>query len=411
MISRRTFLRSTAANAAVASGAFSLVSRGFAADPILGPATLPSGTLAESRLLPLPGKRPLIKRTFRPPNYETPVTDFGEAFTPNDAFFVRYHLMDIPEIDGAKWRLRIGGDSLSTPLELSLHDLKQAFEQVEIGAVCQCAGNRRGLSIPHVPGVEWASGAMGNAKWAGVRLRDVLNKAGLKAGAIEVVFDGADKGVIEKTPDFIKSLPLGKALDENTLIAHSMNGDALPHWNGFPARLVVPGWAGTYWVKHLTSIDVVSTPFTGFWMAKAYRIPKGKFPLIDRFVSQEGETNIPITELVVNSLITNLSDGQKVAHGKPIEVRGIAWDGGYGVDRVEVSVDSGQHWQAVSLGEDYGRFSWRTWSFPVKPERRGSMTVMARASNRAGSSQTFELIWNPAGYHNNVVQRFTLTVV
>ncbi|MBX3516018.1 MAG: molybdopterin-dependent oxidoreductase [Rhodospirillales bacterium] len=367
--------------------------------------------MAESRLLPLPGKRALIKRTFRPPNYETPVSDLGESFTPNDAFFVRYHLMDIPEVDAAQWRLRIGGDSLSTPLELSLDDLGTGFEQVEIAAVCQCAGNRRGWSIPHVPGVEWGPGAMGNAKWTGVRLRDVLNKAGIKAGAIEVVFDGADKGVIEKTPDFIKSLPMDKALDDNTLIAHRMNGEALPHWNGFPARLVVPGWAATYWVKHLTSIDVASTPFTGFWMAKAYRIPKGKFPLIDRFVSQEGEANTPITELVVNSLITNLSDGQKVAHGKPTDVRGIAWDGGRGVDRVEVSIDGGQHWQAASLGEDQGRFSWRTWSYPVRPEKRGNMTVMARASNRAGSSQTFELIWNPAGYHNNVVQRHALTVV
>jgi DMSO/TMAO reductase YedYZ molybdopterin-dependent catalytic subunit len=410
MISRRTFLRSTAVNAAVGGAAFSSVSRAFAAEPILGPATLPSGTLAESRLLELPGKRPLIKRTFRPPNYETPVTYLSEPFTPNNAFFVRYHLMDIPEIDAARWRLKIGGESLSTPLELSLDDLRKGFEQAEIAAVCQCAGNRRGLSIPHVPGVEWGHGAMGNAKWTGVRLRDVLNKAGIKAGAVEVVFDGADKGVIEKTPDFIKSLPLSKALDENTLIAHSMNGDPLPHWNGFPARLVVPGWMATYWVKHLTSVEVVSRPFMGFWMANAYRIPKGKFPLIDRFVSQEGETNTPVTELVINSLITNLSDGQKVAQGKPTEVRGIAWDGGYGIDRVEVSLDGGQCWLPATLGEDHGRFSWRTWSHPFRPEKRGNMTVMARASNRAGSSQTFELIWNPAGYHNNVVQRLTLTV-
>lgn len=410
MITRRTFLKNTAVNTAVTGGALSLASRAFAADSVLGPPTLPSGTLAESRLLALPGKQPLIKKSFRPPNYETPVSYFGEAFTPNDAFFVRYHLMDIPEIDAASWRLNFGGDSLATPLELSLQDIKTGFEQVELAAVCQCAGNRRGLSMPHVPGVEWGLGAMGNAKWTGVRLRDLLNKAGVKAGAVEVVFNGADKGVIEKTPDFIKSLPLEKALDENTLIAHSMNGAPLPHWNGFPARLLVPGWAATYWMKHLTNVDVVSQPFTGFWMAKAYRIPKGKFPMIDRFVSQEGETNTPVTELVVNSLITNLSDGQKVAFGKPAEVRGIAWDGGYGIERVDVSLDGGARWLPATLGEDHGRYSFRTWSHPFKPEKRGPMTVMARASNRAGSSQTFELIWNPAGYHNNVVQRLTLTV-
>jgi DMSO/TMAO reductase YedYZ molybdopterin-dependent catalytic subunit len=410
VITRRTFLKTSAAKTAVAGVALSAASRAIADDSV-GPATLPSGTLAGSRLLPLPGKRPLIKRTFRPPNYETPIKDLGDPFTANDAFFVRYHLMDIPEVDPVQWRLRVGGDSLSTPLELTLDELKKGFEQVEIAAVCQCAGNRRGLSVPHVPGVEWGYGAMGNAMWTGVRLRDVLNRAGIKAGASEAVFDGADKGVNEKTPDFIKSLPVSKALDENTIVAHSMNGEPLPHWNGFPARLVVPGWAATYWMKHLTSVDVVSTPFAGFWMAKAYRIPKGKFPLIDRFVSQEGETNTPITELVVNSLITNLSDGQKITHGKPLEVRGLAWDGGYGIDRVEISTDGGLQWRPASLGEDHGRFSWRTWSHALKPENRGGMTIMTRASNRAGSSQTFELIWNPAGYHNNVVQRLTLTVV
>ena len=158
-----------------------------------------------------------------------------------------------------------------------------------------------------MPGIQWGYGAMGNARWRGVRLKDVLDKSGVKQDAVEVGFDGADPGIVDKTPDFIKSLPISRALDENTLLAWDMNGEPLPHWNGFPLRLVVPGWTGTYWVKLLTSIDVRSLPFGGFWMSSAYRLPKGKFALVDGFASQATEANTPITELVVNSLITNLA--------------------------------------------------------------------------------------------------------
>jgi DMSO/TMAO reductase YedYZ molybdopterin-dependent catalytic subunit len=172
-----------------------------------------------------------------------------------------------------------------------------------------------------VPGIQWGYGAMGNARWKGVRLKDVLDKSGVRKDAVEVGFDGADHGIVDKTPDFIKSLPLWRALDENTLLAWDMNGAPLPHWNGFPMRLVVPGWTGTYWVKLLTSIEVRSHPFGGFWMSSAYRLPKGKFALVDGFASQATEANTPITELVVNSLITNLVDGTKVAAGEPLRSR------------------------------------------------------------------------------------------
>jgi DMSO/TMAO reductase YedYZ molybdopterin-dependent catalytic subunit len=285
--------------------------------------------------------------------------------------------------------------------------LKREFDSVEIAAVCLCSGNRRGLSDPHVPGVQWGHGAMGNAKWKGVRLKDVLAKAGVKAGALEVAFEGADGGVIEKTPDFTKSIPVWKALDENTLIAWEMNGEPLPHWNGFPARVVVPGWTATYWIKHVTSIEVLSQPFKGFWMNPAYRIPKGKFPIVDRFLSQETEANTPITEMVVNSLVTNLRDGMSYKANSPLFVRGIAWDGGYGVTRVEVSHDGGKVWQLAELGQDHGRFSWRQWSFAFIPEP-GEHVVMAKATNRLGASQAFDLVFNPAGYHNNVVQRISI---
>src|SRR5579885_1688689 len=154
----------------------------------------------------------LIRHTYRPPNYESPTRYFDEPFTPNDRFFVRYHLANIPDVDPAKWKLEISGDSVEHPYSLSLGELKQLPQQ-ELAALAICAGNRRGFFEPHVPGVQWGPGAMGNARWKGVRLKDVLERAGLKPGALEVVFDGADGPVMEKTPDFVKSLPLEKALD------------------------------------------------------------------------------------------------------------------------------------------------------------------------------------------------------
>ncbi len=403
MKTRRDFLKVSAGGLLLAGGARWVEFANAAND--FGPASLPSGTLESAQLGSLPGKLPLIKKSFRPPNFETPVAYFNEAFTPNNVFFVRYHLADIPQVDAAQWKLAIAGESLEKPLELTYENLTRDFETVEVAAVCMCSGNRRGLSQPHVPGVQWGHGAIGNAKWRGVRLRDLLNKAALKKDAVEIVLGGADGPVLDKTPDFVKSLPVWKAMDETTLVAFAMNGEKLPHWNGFPARIVVPGWTATYWMKHVTSISAISQPYKGFWMNPAYRIPKGKFPVIDRFVSQETDANMPITEMVVNSLITSPDNGKKVRQGEAVTVAGVAWDGGYGIATVEVSEDEGKIWQTAQLGTDLGRYSWRQWSHRFTPARPGRHAVLARATNRAGATQTFELIFNPAGYHNNVVQR------
>jgi DMSO/TMAO reductase YedYZ molybdopterin-dependent catalytic subunit len=361
---------------------------------------VPDGAANEAILEALPGKRPLIKLTYRPPNFETPLEIFRDVITPNDAFFVRYHLSDIPQVDATKWALNIGGGS---PLRLSLADLKSGFEQVEVVAVCQCSGNRRGLSQPHVAGVEWGYGAMGNARWKGVRLKDVLAKAGLPADAVEIVVNGADAGATEKTPDFVKSIPVWKANDPNTIIAFEMNGQPLPHWNGFPARLIVPGWTATYWMKHLTDITPSSKAFDGFWMKGAYRIPLGLFPSVDRFITQETPANTPITEIMVNSLITAPAAGTKIKRAQGVKISGIAWDGGRGIDRVAVSTDEGKTWSDARLGEDLGRFSFRSWSFDVRTPSRGAMTIMARATNKAGQTQVSAPIFNPPGYHHNVV--------
>ncbi|MGR8935213.1 MAG: molybdopterin-dependent oxidoreductase [Gammaproteobacteria bacterium] len=403
---RRNFLKWASGGLAVNVGS-GLIARLARAAPQAGEAAEPSSGLPET----LPGKKPLLKKSFRPPNYETPPAYFKEIFTPNEAFFVRYHLADIPQLNAQTWRLHIGGDALKKPLELTLADLMQQFETVEIAAVNQCAGNRRGLVQPHVPGVQWGYGAMGNARWKGVRLRDVLNQGGIKKTALEVAFDGADRGVLPGVPDFVKSLPLEKALDANTLIAFAMNGAPLPHWNGYPARLVVPGWTGTYWVKHLTTINVVAEPYGGFWMKTAYRLPKGVFPNLAPFVSQETAINTPITELTVNSLITNIEDGQTFHAGRRVDVEGIAWDGGHGIARVEISTDHGQTWQRAELGKDYGRFSWRQWHYRVKPQAKGLYPIAVKAVNRDGAAQPLQLFQNPGGYHHNRVQMLTLRIV
>jgi hypothetical protein len=258
-----------------------------------------------------------------------------------------------------------------------------------------------------VPGVEWGYGAMGNARWKGVRLRDLLTEAGLGKDALEVALDGADRGPLDATPDFVKSIPAWKAMDENVLVAWEMNGEPLPHWNGAPARLIVPGWTATYWTKKIVSISALRQPLASFWMNKAYRIPKGKFPLVDRFTSQESADSTPITEIVVNSLITSVSDGQRVRAGTPLEVKGMAWDSGYGIRTVDVSVDGGRSWESAEIGTDLGRFSFRPFRYVFKPSK-GRYVVSARATNASGSTQVDQLIFNPAGYHNNVIQRLAI---
>jgi DMSO/TMAO reductase YedYZ molybdopterin-dependent catalytic subunit len=385
-----------------------LAARKAAAGPLDLPATLPEGARGNAVLDALPGKKPLIKLSYRPPNYETPLEYFRTAITPNDAFFIRYHLSNIPEVDVRTWKIAVGGEGANGEAEFTLEDLKR-LPAAELVAVNLCSGNRRGLFQPHVPGVEWSYGAMGCARWKGARLKDLLDKVGLKKDAIEILFDGADSGVSDKTPDFVKSIPTWKAIEDTTLVAYEMNGAPLPHLNGFPARLIVPGWTGTYWMKHLTTVKALTKPDTSFWMNPAYRIPLGKFPLVARFTSQETAVNTPITEIVVNSLITDPLDGANVRMG-PIIIGGIAWDGGYGISSVEVSSDGGKTWVAATLGEDLGRFAFRTFTYDLLPKAPGKQTVTARATNKIGQTQTSELIHNPAGYHHNVVHSVSFNV-
>jgi len=406
MITRRHLLQTAGAGAAFAATGMSLSDFAFAAsaEGELTPG-VPEGISSYITMGTVPGKKPLIQLSDRPPNYESPLEYLRTPITPNDEFFIRYHLSDIPEVKAEGYKIAVAGDGANSSAEITLDDLKK-MPAIEVVAVNQCSGNRRGLSKPHVQGVEWGYGAMGCARWKGPRLKDILAKVGVKQEAIEVAFNGADGPAVAETPDFIKSIPLWKAMDENTIIAYEMNGAPLPHFNGFPARIIVPGWTGTYWMKHVTNVNVLTKPQGGFWMNPAYRIPVGKFPIRDRFITQENAASTPITEIVVNSLVTSHREGAKVKPGK-VTVTGLAWDGGYGIHVVQVSTDGGNTWSDAKLGQDLGRFAFRPWSFDITA-KKGKNSVMVNAINVIGQSQTSSLIFNPAGYHNNVMQNLSL---
>jgi sulfite dehydrogenase len=407
MITRRNLLGTASAGAALAFTGlrFPDIAEAQSAAAQLTPG-VPEGVSSYVTMGTLAGKKPLIQLADRPPNYEAPIEYLRTPITPNDQFYVRYHLSDIPEVDVKTYKIKVGGDGAATPIELTLADLK-TMPAVEFAAVNQCSGNRRGLSRPHVQGVEWGYGAIGCARWKGARLKDILDKIGLKKETIEIGFNGADGPAVAATPDFIKSIPTWKAIEETTIVAYEMNGQPLPHFNGAPARIIVPGWTGTYWMKHVVEINALTKPETNFWMNPAYRIPVGKFPIRDRFLTQENAASTPITEMVVNSLITSHRDGTKVKAGK-VTVSGMAWDGGYGIRSVEVSTDGGKTWSTAALGVDNGRFAFRPWSLDITA-KKGKNSVTVNATNKIGQSQTTELIFNPAGYHNNVMQNITLT--
>jgi sulfite dehydrogenase (cytochrome) subunit A len=401
---RRQFLRSAGlAGAAVLAGGDGL--RGLGAETI----TLPFAN-GERPLVQYPQKRPLIVQTSRPPQLETPFAVFNEGtITPNDAFFVRYHLAGIPlEIDPAQFRLEIKG-LVQTPLSLSLETLRHDFENVEVIAVNQCSGNSRGFFVPRVGGGQLGNGAMGNAKWRGVRLKDVLEKAGVQAGAKQVVCNGLDKPVLEKTPDFIKALDLDHALDGEVMLAFEMNGEPLPMLNGFPLRLVVPGYYGTYWVKHLNELTVVADVFDNFWMSAAYRIPNTPGACIEPGTTTKN--TVPINRFNVRSFITSHADGAHVLASQPVHVRGIAFDGGSGIREVLFSHDGGRSWETAELGADLGRYSFREWKLSYSPVALGEAAWKCRAINRLGESQPMEPLWNPSGYMRNVVETVKVLVL
>ena len=357
-------------------------------------------------LVKYPQKRPMIGLTGRPPQLETPFSVFDEGpITPNNAFFVRYHLAGIPyQIDPDAFTLEIKGQ-VDRPLKLSLKEIKE-LPAVGIVAVAQCAGNSRGFFEPRVAGGQLANGAMGNARWRGVPLKTVLEKAGVQQGAKQVTFNGMDNPVMDTTPDFVKALDIDHALDGDVMLAYDMNGEDLPFLNGFPLRLVVPGYYSTYWVKHLNEITVVDSVFDGFWMKSAYRIPDNSCACVEPGTAPKA--TVPINRLTVRSFITNVTDDAKVKARKTTKLRGIAFDGGKGIREVVVSIDNGESWTPAKLGKDLGKNSFREWTLPIKLVP-GIYDLRVRATNNAGDTQPMQPLWDPAGYSRNVVETVRVT--
>ena len=389
MIVRRHFLAAAAAGLAAPAWAQKLVDL-----------RLPGGPGARSLTHDFPGKRAMILQRMSPPLLETPLADFDDGiFTPNDRFYVRWHWPFPTEIDGAAHRLTVDGH-VARRLDLSLAALK-ALPRVEHVAVNQCAGNSRGMFEPRVAGAQWAHGAMGNARWTGVRLRDVLDAAGVRPGAVAVRFSGLDAPSIDDAPDFRKSLGIDLARDGDAMIAWAMNGDALPLLNGFPLRLVVPGWYSTYWVKMLDRIEVLAAPDDSFWMAKSYLIPDTP----DGHVAPgtKDYARRPITTMVPRSFVTNIADGAALPWRPHVPVGGIAFGGNSGVAKVEVSGDGGANWVVARLGPDAGAYSFRRFDADVAVAR-GPATLMTRCTSAAGAVQAMAPTWNPSGYMRGQVE-------
>ncbi|MBC2665445.1 molybdopterin-dependent oxidoreductase [Novosphingobium flavum] len=363
----------------------------------------------ERQLAKLPQKRPMILLTARPPQAETPWAVFREGLiTPNDAFFVRYHLSGLPTvIDPASFRLEIGGH-VGTPLRLSLAQLKRDFPVREIVAVNQCSGNSRGFVEPRVGGGQLGNGAMGNARWRGVPLKALLDRAEVRAGARQVTFNGLDNPPVDTVPDFVKALDIDHARDGEVMVAFQMNGADLPFLNGYPLRLVVPGHYGTYWVKHLNEINVVDSEFDGYWMKTAYRIPDNDCNCVAP--GGKPDKTKPIGRFNIRSFVTSHADGARIAAGRVVELAGIAFDGGSGIARVQLSADDGRTWQDARLGEDLGRYSFRPWRLGLTLDR-GRHRIKVRAISVSGESQPLEPRWQPAGYMRNVVETLTVEAV
>jgi DMSO/TMAO reductase YedYZ molybdopterin-dependent catalytic subunit len=345
-------------------------------------------------------KRDMIVRSARPEDLEMPLDGFRDLITPAERFFVRSHHY-VPAIDIESWRLNIDGE-VQNSAALSFAEL-QRLPRAEMTSVLECAGNGRGLFDPTVPGIQWEYGAVGNAKWAGFRLRDVLQRAGLKPGAQHILFSGADAppGTM---PKFERTIPVEKALDSNTLLVYDMNGVALPVQHGFPLRLVVPGWAGDSWVKWVTHIRVLDRNFDGFFMKTAYRHPESPVP---PGTAVDPAKMVPVTNLAVKSVIHTPLPGAEVRAGVPLQIAGVAW--GSRLTTVDVSVDGGKSWSAAALGDAPGEFSWKPWFYTAAAPSPGKYTLMARARDAAGQEQPVEQPWNPSGYLWNTVQRIEVT--
>lgn len=349
---------------------------------------------------------PLTVRVTRPFDAETPVREFASWLTPNERFFVRSHFgpPSAESVQPDAWRLTVKG-LVKEELTLSLKELQQ-FEAVTLTAVLQCSGNGRAHHRPKVPGVQWERGAVGNAQWTGVRLRDVLQQAGVKLQGLHVQLQGADRPVLATVPLFTRSIPLAKALHPDTLLAYEMNGRPLPLLHGAPLRVITPGWMAESCMKWLTEITVRADETPGYYMQQAYRIPETAVRLSSGL---PGSAMVPVEQMPVKSLIAAPAEGDTVRIG-PVTVQGVAWAGEAPVVKVEVSCDDGKTWaQARLLGEGQP-YAWRQWQFVWQARTLGPSAILCRATDAQGQEQPMTSPWNPGGFLWNGWDRLTVTV-
>jgi sulfite oxidase len=386
MSSRREFLKSASFGAMAAVGLPTFLNAA-------------SGQAAVS----VPGKDGLIVRSYRFLDLETPVELMTDWITPVPHFFVRNHMYAPDEIDPKAWKLSITGE-VEKPLSFSIADLAKVPVHSVTNTI-ECAGNGRSLQSPKVPGIQWGKGAVGNAHFSGPSLKALLEKAGVKDTAKHVLFRGGDV-VPGKVPPFVRSIPIEKAMDGDTLVATKMNGAALSPHHGYPARVIAPGWAGAASCKWVTEITVQDKPGDGNFMVPGYRLPNEPV--------KPGETVKPedthsVTGLTVKSLIASPSDSAKLKAGAQV-IRGVAWAGDADITRVEISTDGGTSWNPAELGKDQAKYAWRLWSYAWKPARSGDYTILSRASDSQGRVQPDAAVWNPSGYFYNACDQVKVYV-
>jgi len=354
-----------------------------------------------------PEKKDMYLLTDRPPQLETPLKIFREDLTPNEYFFVRWHLAQVlTKIDIDTFKLYIGG-AVDKPLALSMNDLKTQFAPDSIIALAICSGNSRSTFNPKVPGGQWGNGAMGNAKWKGVKLKDILAKAGVKKGAFDVTFQGMDRAPLPATPAFIKSLSINHAMDDEVMIAYEMNGQPLPMLNGYPLKLVVPGWYATYWVGSLNSVNVLTDTFHGFWMTKAYQVPKDGS--LNEKPDSLAKATVPITNINLHSIFVEPEPTDTVIANKQRLVEGLAFDDGTGIKKVELSFDAGKTWVETKLNPELGKYSWRRWKYDWTPTNKGAYHILVKATDNKGRTQTSKQ-WNRSGYARGFMEQLDITV-
>jgi len=348
------------------------------------------------------GKEKLIVRSIRPEDLETPVSLLNTWITPNDLFYVRHHSY-AAKVNVGEWKLTVDGE-VRNPITLTLDELKKLPKHT-VTVTLECAGNGRAFFDPPVAGIQWEKGAVGTARFTGARLADVLKKAGVKATGQYVAMNGADKP-IGTMPDFIRNVPMKKALDADTILAYEMNGEPLPILHGFPLRAVVPGWEGAYAVKWLTNIQVIDKEHEGFFVKTAYRYPNRRVAPGEAVPPQD---MVPLTGLVVKSFINSPLDGATVAPGK-VRVNGFAWAGESNITKVDVSMDNGSEWFPAKLGKERERYAWQSFEYEFNITQPGSYLLMARATDDKGNVQPVAPQWNPSGYLWNVIDKVRINV-